>query len=161
MLYAAVFTFPGELNEAQCALRPWLVGVGVMLLMGPMIAKLYRLFRIIENTSLVQVLCMCACLCVIKFVRMSWLVGVGVMLQMGPMIAKLPIVPHYREYRVCMSGNECVLNQRGCVRACACMRSLVNANKLVCASSNFAFEYNTFVRAPDPPCFFSPLLDRH
>jgi len=53
-LYAAVFTYPGNLTAAQCALRPWLIGGGLMLLLGPMLAKLYRLFRILENTSLVQ-----------------------------------------------------------------------------------------------------------
>lgn len=55
-LYAGVFTYPGDLTAGQCAIRPWLIGGGLMLLLGPMLAKLYRLFRILENTSLVQVL---------------------------------------------------------------------------------------------------------
>ncbi len=54
-LYSGVFTYPGKLNATQCGLRPWLVGGGMILLLAPMLAKLYRLFRIIENTSLVQV----------------------------------------------------------------------------------------------------------
>ncbi len=35
-------------------MRPWLLGLGVMLLLGPMLSKVYRLYRILENTSMVQ-----------------------------------------------------------------------------------------------------------
>lgn len=54
-LYAGVFTYPGNLTAGQCGIRPWLIGGGAAFLLGPMLAKLYRLFRILENTSLVQV----------------------------------------------------------------------------------------------------------
>ncbi len=36
-------------------LRMWMLGVGTMLLLGPMLAKSWRLFSILENTTLLQV----------------------------------------------------------------------------------------------------------
>ncbi len=78
MLCATVFTYVGALglnaqerrsavlgftkDSVACNVRLWLAGMGVVLVLAAMTAKTYRLYRIIENTTLVQV-SMCSTVC--------------------------------------------------------------------------------------------------
>jgi len=52
--FAMIFTYIGHLKNASCALRPWLGGLAFSLIFSPMIAKQYRLARILTNTALVS-----------------------------------------------------------------------------------------------------------
>jgi len=52
--YAFITTYIGNLNEAQCALRPWFGGLAFILVVAPIFGKLWRLWRIMSNTALVS-----------------------------------------------------------------------------------------------------------
>jgi len=51
---ATIFTYIGNLTEAQCALRPWFGGLGYALVFGFLVSKLWRLSRILNNTALLS-----------------------------------------------------------------------------------------------------------
>ncbi len=71
LLCATVFTYVGALGlnaqerrnavlsftkgSVACNVRLWLAGMGIVLVLAAMTAKTYRLFHILENTTLVQV----------------------------------------------------------------------------------------------------------
>jgi len=52
---ATITTYIGDLSELQCALRPWFAGLAWFFVFSPLLAKLYRLTRILSNAAMLGV----------------------------------------------------------------------------------------------------------
>lgn len=53
VVYLGVLTWPVENNSATCGARPWMLGMGVTLMLAPLLAKTHRVMRVFSNKSLV------------------------------------------------------------------------------------------------------------
>eukprot|EP00211_Chloroparvula_japonica_P000105 CAMPEP_0119121066 /NCGR_PEP_ID=MMETSP1310-20130426/1857_1 /TAXON_ID=464262 /ORGANISM="Genus nov. species nov., Strain RCC2339" /LENGTH=1337 /DNA_ID=CAMNT_0007110603 /DNA_START=126 /DNA_END=4139 /DNA_ORIENTATION=- len=47
--YSCIFLWTGEPTDVQCGLRPWIASIAFVLLVGPMFAKTYRIWRLFSN----------------------------------------------------------------------------------------------------------------